>query len=402
MSPFNPIFALLVLAVAVAFTFALRRLIPAPATGNRYSAIDGLRGYLALSVFIHHSIVWFLWLQHGKWENPPTNFLTELGQGSVALFFMITAFLFAKKVILKDEPIDWLKLFVSRLCRLFPLYAVVITAVVLVVAIETNWTLREPALSVAQEVAKWFAFTMYKAHSINQFERTAQITAGVTWSLRYEWFFYFSLPVIAFVFKRKVPINFLLLSVASVAVAVMAHLNPGCLLGFVGGFCAAVLHNNKKVRDLADSRLGSALVMLCLAYVWVFCPTAYALLPMLVLTVAFILIAAGCSMFGILSNPTSRTLGEPTYSIYLLHGVLLYVVFTFVIGHAALSRMSPLTYCAIVLLLTPLLLGISFLSFRWIESPTMELAPVILGKLHNLKAELPTEDATPVTKNSPQ
>lgn len=32
---------------------------------GRFAAIDGLRGYLAFGVFLHHSCIWFFYLLHG-------------------------------------------------------------------------------------------------------------------------------------------------------------------------------------------------------------------------------------------------------------------------------------------------------------------------------------------------
>ncbi|MCC9001654.1 MAG: acyltransferase, partial [Candidatus Competibacter sp.] len=54
----------------------------------RYPSLDGLRGYLALAVFVSHSSIWYFYLRTGTWDVPPSNVYTQLGQGSVTLFFM--------------------------------------------------------------------------------------------------------------------------------------------------------------------------------------------------------------------------------------------------------------------------------------------------------------------------
>src|ERR1035438_10583305 len=62
--------------------------------GARYIAIDGIRGYLAFGVFVHHCLVTWIFLSDGRWDPLPHNFENQLGATSVAVFFMITAFLF--------------------------------------------------------------------------------------------------------------------------------------------------------------------------------------------------------------------------------------------------------------------------------------------------------------------
>mgnify|MGYP003342983265 CR=1 FL=1 len=53
---------------------------------------------------------------------------------------------------------------------------------------------------------------------------------------------------------------------------------------------------------------------------------------LLFLSLAFIAIAAGNDLLGLLSNPLTRKLGEVSYGIYLFHGLVLF----------AILRLSPL------------------------------------------------------------
>lgn len=57
--------------------------------------IEGLHGYLAFSVFLHHAIITRHYLTMGEWEAPTLHASTMLGEGGVTLFFLITAFLWA-------------------------------------------------------------------------------------------------------------------------------------------------------------------------------------------------------------------------------------------------------------------------------------------------------------------
>ncbi|RYZ83642.1 MAG: acyltransferase, partial [Proteobacteria bacterium] len=86
---------------------------------TRFVSIDGLRGYLAFAVYLHHSCIWYFYLQTGRWEVPPSSLYTMLGQGAVALFFMVTSFLFATKILYsKANRIDWFGFYILRAARL--------------------------------------------------------------------------------------------------------------------------------------------------------------------------------------------------------------------------------------------------------------------------------------------
>ncbi|WP_428425704.1 acyltransferase family protein [Methylibium sp.] len=70
---------------------------------------------------MHHSCLWYFHLRTGEWAPPASRLYTHLGQGSVALFFMITGFLFFSKLLDgRTRRIDWSKLFIARFLRLTP------------------------------------------------------------------------------------------------------------------------------------------------------------------------------------------------------------------------------------------------------------------------------------------
>jgi len=59
---------------------------------NRFSNLDGIRGFLALAVFFHHFTVTYYWKVNGVWAAPDNIILRNLGKFGVAIFFMITGF----------------------------------------------------------------------------------------------------------------------------------------------------------------------------------------------------------------------------------------------------------------------------------------------------------------------
>jgi len=80
--------------------------VPPSPRGGRISTLDGLRGFLALGVFFHHAAVYHEYLSDGRWQVPPSRFYTLVGQSSVAMFFMITGFLFWSRIIQQKEGTD--------------------------------------------------------------------------------------------------------------------------------------------------------------------------------------------------------------------------------------------------------------------------------------------------------
>lgn len=78
---------------------------------GRNDSIDGLRGYLAFFVFLHHSLVWYFYIKTGSWNVLDSHFYNHLGQTSVVFFFMITGFLFYAKLLNKDKILTGLDYF---------------------------------------------------------------------------------------------------------------------------------------------------------------------------------------------------------------------------------------------------------------------------------------------------
>ena len=203
----------------------------------------------------------------------------------------------------------------------------------------------------------------------NEKSLTGLFTAGVTWTLSYEWKFYYALPLWALLFGR-VPLKWLLFSVGMLLISDIGKALDIHALTFLGGAVAVGLGRWSGWQRLARSVWGSVLALLCLSAAVLGFDTAYAIWPLVLLTVSFSLIANGAGFWGLLTAALSRVFGEVTYSIYLLHGPLLFVFFKFVLGFEAAAQLAPWTYWQTMAALVPVLLLVSVLSFRWIEQPS--------------------------------
>ena len=393
MNPVSPLPAIVALLVALATSFLLVKKYGAPPDQGRYSSIDGLRGYLAFFVFLSHASIWYFYLRTGQWKIPPSNLYTHFGQSGVALFFMITGLLFFSKLIDgRTKSIDWGKLFVSRFLRLVPLYLFVMLLLFLVVAYLSNGTLNEPISKVIEEVIRWLGFTILGAVNINGIDNTFIIVAGVTWSLPYEWYFYLSLPVLALTVGVRPPVPYIALGAISVIVLTMRNLQIEHIMSFLGGITAAFLVRSELFRRFAVRRFSSCIALSCVITTVFAFPTMNGPIPLLLLSVAFAIIASGNSLFGVLVSPVSRFLGEFAYSIYLLHGITLFIVFTLIVGLPESRVLSPISHWLIVVGITPFLIVLSFLSFRFIEHPAMQNTTVVTAWLRS-RAKFLSRDA---------
>ena len=372
MDPVSPLWALIAVAIAFATAAAIARVFGVAFVPGHNAPIDGLRGYLALFVFLHHGAIWYYYLRTGQWKFPPSSLYAHFGQSSVALFFMITAYLFFSKLIDgRSRPIDWSRLFVSRVCRLGPLYLFAMLLLFAIVAGLSGGALRESPGALLGGALRWIAFTIPGNPDLNGVRDTPVILGGVTWSLPYEWFFYLSLPVLALVVRVTPPTPYVILGLCAVAAAVAWKPSLFQVVSFGGGIAAALLSRSEAFRRIARTRSSAWVVLGCIGILVIAFPSVYGVAQLTLLSAAFCLVAGGSSLFGILAHPYSRLLGESSYSMYLLHGVALFVLFRFLVGSGRASALSPAAHWMLVFLVTPILVLACHATYRWIEAPGM-------------------------------
>jgi peptidoglycan/LPS O-acetylase OafA/YrhL len=198
-----PALLCIILIVRLAATSAFRFMDNVPYQSSRLKTIDGLRGFLALAVFFDHSFVYFGYVRSDKWDAPVGNVFSALGEAGVALFFMITGYLFWAHMLRERGKPDWLKLFVGRLFRIGPLYLVAIAVMFLLVLRDTGFRLNVAPTQLSGELFYWLGLGFFAPGPINGTEHPGLQLAGVTWSLRFEWLFYLSLPISAVAARRS-------------------------------------------------------------------------------------------------------------------------------------------------------------------------------------------------------
>lgn len=392
MHPFNPIFAIIIFLIAIFTAYLIRLKYKMNYSKSRNESIDGMRGFLAVAVFIHHAFIWHQFLQSGSWEPPSSNLYAQLGQTSVSLFFMITSFLFISKLLNDGEKgFNWKSFFLSRVFRIVPMYLFSILLITVSVMIISNWQITTKFSSFLGSVFHWIIFTIDEKPVINNVENMVLINAGVEWSLPYEWLFYFSLPLVSiFLLKVKPKGKYVVLSLLSIIAFYFAHgIKYYTIYPFIGGAVAPLLLRYKVFNIKFDSIVVSIVILLCLFSIFYF--NNGLTLRMILISIVFTCIAMGSTVFGLLRNSTLKLLGEISYSTYLLHGLVLFTIFNFGIGLENLKQWTPTEYCLAVFSITPLVIIVSVLGFKYIEEPFMNKSKLIIKKLNPPKHTSPME-----------
>lgn len=383
MNPLNPLFAVTVMSIAFITGYIINLKLKINNVTGRYQTIDGLRGFLALGVFIHHSAIWFQLNDKGNWAVPKSNLYIHFGETSVALFFMITSFLFVSKLInTEKDNFNWKYFFISRFFRIAPMYFFSLILIIVSIMHLSYWQLNVLVSDFVKSIVHWCTFTITDTPEINKSQFTNMINAGVTWSLPYEWLFYFSLPIISiFITDKKPKRRFLFLSLVFIIFFYYNHVIVSYhIFAFIGGAISPFILKYFSINNKIKDTIASVLVIICLLGICQF-NTAKNIYCIILISTVFTLIALGTSIFGILKNSTLRFLGDICYSTYLIHGILLFTTFYFVIWFRNLKTYTPEQYCYVIFLITPILIILSYLSFRFIEKPGMNLSKKIIQKL---------------------
>ncbi len=349
------------------------------APSARYGTLDGVRGILATGVFVHHTFAIYGYFTTGVWQWSASPVFNQLGQTTVALFFMITGFLFTLKAL--KPRVDWQQLYLSRLLRLVPLYAVVVSVIFAVVFYASDWVLQESIWEIVKEYAIWLTFVCFGRPDVNAYPMTWTLIANVNWSLKYEVLFYlFAVPAIH-VLGRWVAVRYALGLALSLLAAVLAFRwyrggEGGISLytaQFLGGVIVAYAFSLERYRTWFSSKplrvvAGmAALSLFALQY-------AYSAWAIVANVLMFAALVGGVSLWGLLNTRRAIWLGDISYGLYLLHGLVLWLVLNALQKLGVLQHLDVWQYGAIMLGAAGMIVGLASLSYRFLEKPAMQYA----------------------------
>ncbi len=202
--------------------------------------------------------------------------------------------------------------------------------------------------------------------------------ANVVWTLWYEWRFYLILPFIAWLALNKRIFRIRLAVIALVAAGLYFDLTQSAAIYFIFGMLAQEFLSNQSARTLMQPPIAAAVALL--ATLGLFCLMSKQLPhtgPSDCLAVIcfplFLVAAAGNTFFGTLVHPALRCLGVVSFSLYLLHGIVLSFV-GFGLKHAHLNHLSPLEFWLVFIPILMTTACLCMATYRWIEHPFLNIS----------------------------
>lgn len=299
--------------------------------GNRVGCIDGLRGYLALSVLAHHFIIWIqISRLGGSWSAPTVNFFNNLGAGGVALFFMTTGFVFYPRVLAGFRATSWTSTYTSRVFRIVPLIIVSVALITGIISLRTGHGFDA---SFPKAAAEWI--TSWGEPPLLGYADSGRLNAYVLWSLWHEWLFYlFVLPTCALGMDLirgrapswTIPLGLLLISLVFRRCSWLRGTSQFLPL-FAVGMLAFECQLHDALRQVLRGKLFAITALVSLVIGMVSAPTPYNPVQVALYGFFFICIACGNDLIGLLRTNGSLVLGECSYGIYLMHGIFLSLLF---------------------------------------------------------------------------
>lgn len=283
--------------------------------------IDGLRGLAATLVLMNHvPLVIANHLQLAPTITAEaTRWVNYLGVVGVQLFFCITGFLFANK-ILGSSNVDWTDFFVRRIRRLVPAYAIAVLVALIIgaVAVDADFDYLGSALKALPHM---MSFGIFILPEVQGFDMSRLL--GVNWTLAIEWRFYAVLPLLFALRKfghMNGPISLVVFTLLLVPV-----LGAGIWLYFIVGAAATLMPKFDTAvalrAPLAILAMGSVMSM---AWNWDALASQKSLQGLHIATLFFSLCLLKPRL---LTTRAVTTLGAFSYSLYLLHIAVLFVLF---------------------------------------------------------------------------
>jgi peptidoglycan/LPS O-acetylase OafA/YrhL len=291
---------------------------------NRIGALEGLRGWAALLVVIYHLPKW-----HPYLDAP----LVNNGHLMVPLFFVLSGFVihsaYAHRI---DQPPALLRFLSLRFWRLYPVHLLFLAAYL---AFECVRWIAVYRLSVSdvrlvpfsQNSGTALLQQLFLIQAIGP-TGNAQTFNGPAWSISVEFYTYVLFGVLALVCGRRLTPVLAILLLCGV---MLLSRDTGfeslltCIVGFSLGTLVSALSRSWPVR--MPGWAASIAFLAFFGYLAIspepYLGFVFALSAGLVMAISR---ADGGLAFGMLSGPQSLWLGAVSYSLYMCHGLVLWVI----------------------------------------------------------------------------
>jgi peptidoglycan/LPS O-acetylase OafA/YrhL len=215
-------------------------------------------------------------------------------------------------------------------------------------------------MQLVRELQAWLSFGFIEAGPVNGVQEAHAVNA-VYWTLAYEWAFYLALPFLA-LFARGAA------SVALFVVVVFFSIRAPVVLNFVCGALAAGLVHHKTLK-LGSPWLAPVPLTALAAY---FVVDLHKMLEPALLFVFFIFVVHGYSAFGLFLSRPAKILGAISYSLYLTHCIVLFVVVGAADRLLGLESFGSTQYWLLVAAAAVATAVLSAVTFQYVEYPFLK------------------------------
>jgi peptidoglycan/LPS O-acetylase OafA/YrhL len=330
---------------------------------GRYEVLDGLRGFLALGVLFQHAVTNHAFFTTGIWQITDVRFYRHLGGEAVIMFFMITSFLYWSRAIKSKGNVDVNKLYRSRFFRLGPMYVFSAAVIVLIALIQTNFIIQSP-FDLLGDLLSWLTLGFLTTVSTNGIS-IIPINAGIHWTLHFEWIFYLLLPFAAVTLRRK---SMYFLAIPLLSIIYFAP-NRGYWMIFLFGIIAAHIVDKVPKLNFVKKYWFSIVPIVGFIGVYHYQHEPYSFVQYCITLIILLSFIYGNDLFGLLRTKAAIFLSTLSYSIYLLHGIVLFVVLNITNYFIKISVISPAFFWLLVLFSAILVVLVSMFTYRYIEHP---------------------------------
>ncbi len=332
---------------------------------GRFESLDGLRGFLAINVFFQHAVTSYYYFTSGTWDIVPIPFYRHLGGEAVIIFFMMTSFLYWSKAISQKGELDAGSLYRSRFLRLAPMY--LFSAAIIVFSILIQSGLNIDLKQTAKDVLSWLSLGLITTTSVNGIS-VFPVNAGIHWTLHFEWFFYLLLPILATSLKNRA----MLIMSLPIAFFALSSEYRGYWVIFFFGILAAHIYKKYPKVSFFSKPISSLIPILGVVLVYFMSYKPYSFPQYVVSLIVFLSFVYGADLFGLLKTKTAKFLGTISYSLYLIHGIVLFAVLNTVDYFYPILNQSPLVFWGMIALSGFITIIVSAFTYRYIEHPFIQ------------------------------
>ncbi len=333
---------------------------------GRFESLDGLRGILAFGVFFQHAVTNLTYYTTGTWQITEFKLYRFLGGEAVILFFMITSFLYWYKAIAKKGDLDAYSLYKNRIYRLAPMYLFSAALIVIFALFETGFRIGDP-IQLIRDMFSWLSLGIITTTSVNGLS-IIPINAGIHWTLHFEWVLYIVLPFVAIVLRDR---KMNLLAIPILAILALSP-DKGYWMIFLFGIASAHILARYPKQDWVKKPWVSIFPILGLILVYMIDYKPYGILQYCITFFTFLFFLYGNTIWGLLKTRAAKFLGTISYSIYLLHGIVLYLVLKAVNVFHPIANLSTFSFWSIMFVSALLIVVLSGFTYKYIEYPFLK------------------------------